>query len=423
MKGDALRPFILGGISDQLFGSLKMDAQSLSQLSRVIDQIYAGAMDLQAWPAVLREVSDWMRAPHVTLFTPFHRPEQGGFMNAHALTAEDIHAWATKYQPLDPWAERAQARGYGLTGQIIRDQDLMPPEELLETPFYRGFLAPLGMARLATAVIFGVDSAQQHGAASDMPMLCSCNRPLAQPFTDADAFRLRLLLPHFSRALGVVFRLRQADFKLACSLAALDRMPKAVILFDAQGDIFHANQAAQRLLALNDGLRLSDDVHRPGQSRLRAVHAQAQSSLQLALMGALTPDGLHAVHFNQSVLVPRTSGEAPFGLHFSSLPVGNEFGRGAAAPMAIAFIDDGQSHIRPDANTLCARYELTPAEWRVAEALAHGLSTDDIAQTLGVAVSTVKSHLRQLYAKTGTGNRVNLMRMLMSSQTPVSTWM
>jgi DNA-binding CsgD family transcriptional regulator len=173
-----------------------------------------------------------------------------------------------------------------------------------------------------------------------------------------------------------------------------------------------------------DGLSLAADLQQGlGQGRLRANNAKAQAQLQAALNGALAPDGLHAGHFNQSVNVPRTSGGAPFALHFSSLPAGNEFGQGAKAPVAIAFIDDGRISAKPDADTLCMRYELSPAEWRVAEAMAHGLGTEAIAQTLGVAVTTVKTHLSHLYAKTGTDNRVNLMRLLMASQTPAATWM
>ncbi len=51
---------------------------------------------------------------------------------------------------------------------------------------------------------------------------------------------------------------------------------------------------------------------------------------------------------------------------------------------------------------------LTPAELRVAELVAEGLSNADIASKLFVTVPTVKTHLTHIYAKTGTASRVQL---------------
>ena len=44
---------------------------------------------------------------------------------------------------------------------------------------------------------------------------------------------------------------------------------------------------------------------------------------------------------------------------------------------------------------------LTPTEIRVALALRDGLSPADVARTLAIAMPTVRTHLRNLYAKTG----------------------
>jgi DNA-binding CsgD family transcriptional regulator len=56
--------------------------------------------------------------------------------------------------------------------------------------------------------------------------------------------------------------------------------------------------------------------------------------------------------------------------------------------------------------------ELTPAEQRVAELAAEGLSNKEIAQTLVVTVRTVEVHLKSAYAKLGIRSRTQLARRL-----------
>lgn len=51
---------------------------------------------------------------------------------------------------------------------------------------------------------------------------------------------------------------------------------------------------------------------------------------------------------------------------------------------------------------------LTPGEWRVAEAVRHGLSNPQIAQRLGVSLDAVKYHVANALQKLGFSRRVEL---------------
>ncbi|EKT4084327.1 LuxR C-terminal-related transcriptional regulator [Stenotrophomonas maltophilia] len=53
---------------------------------------------------------------------------------------------------------------------------------------------------------------------------------------------------------------------------------------------------------------------------------------------------------------------------------------------------------------------LTPAEWRVVEAVRHGLSNPDIARRQGVSVDAVKYHVANALQKLGLSNRKALMQ-------------
>ncbi len=386
----------------------------LRQLSKVIDRIYEGAMHLDAWQDVPREISHWVQAPRCTLFTPLHTPEHGGFMMAHNLSPLSIELWATKYHGMDLWAQRAQERGFIYTGNVARDQDLATEEEFLATEMCREFFAPMDVGRVASGLVFGVDSPDH------LPVACSCNRPFADPFSLEDLFRLELVIPHLSRALAVVFRLKQADFKLACSLSALDLLPQAVVLFSPSGDVFHANPSAMRMLEARDGLNLSTHPTIPGRTTLRTSLPQRQAALNAALREALSPEATHCTHFAHALIVERPSGEPAYALRFSTLPHGNEFGRGATAPLAIAFIDDGSIKLEADVAVLRSRYGLSAAEVRVALGAADGLSIDELAATLGISGNTVKTHIKRVYDKTGANSRSQLLKLLLASQMSVA---
>jgi DNA-binding NarL/FixJ family response regulator len=52
--------------------------------------------------------------------------------------------------------------------------------------------------------------------------------------------------------------------------------------------------------------------------------------------------------------------------------------------------------------------ELTDAEWRVAEAVARGLTNKEIASELGLSLRTVEGHISRILDKKGLSNRVEL---------------
>ena len=68
-----------------------------------------------------------------------------------------------------------------------------------------------------------------------------------------------------------------------------------------------------------------------------------------------------------------------------------------------------------DPDTLCSRYGLTPAEARVAVALAEGLQPMAIAERLGITRTTVAFHMRNTFAKTHTGRQAELVSLLLRS--------
>jgi DNA-binding CsgD family transcriptional regulator len=71
------------------------------------------------------------------------------------------------------------------------------------------------------------------------------------------------------------------------------------------------------------------------------------------------------------------------------------------------------------ADALTLLYDLTPAESRIFELIADGQALSDIAVVLGIAPSTVKTHLLRVFDKTGCRRQADLVKLAASMSLPV----
>jgi DNA-binding CsgD family transcriptional regulator len=86
----------------------------------------------------------------------------------------------------------------------------------------------------------------------------------------------------------------------------------------------------------------------------------------------------------------------------NGMAVASGVARGAGAPT------------QHSAAVLRSHYKLTPAEVRLAVALAEGRSLKEAAGGLGIRITTARAHLRQVFAKTGTSRQAALVRLVLT---------
>ncbi|MBI3479104.1 MAG: hypothetical protein HY016_01920 [Nitrosomonadales bacterium] len=264
------------------------------------------------------------------------------------------------------------------------------------------------MAQMMTSIVFGADS--PHTTLTAFSFFRSLHH---HDFNEDDRAKLRLVLPHLSRSLGVMQRLRSAELTVASSLDALNRLPSGILLMDESGAVAYANRAAQRMLEDDDGLRLRNLTHRAGLGELVVDDASANSAISDALGAALDRDPYDTPHFSQCVAVPRTSGAASYTLQFSALGEHNEFGGSNGAYAAIVFIADSAREIHIDPAALQNAYGLTPAEAKVAVLLLDSGSAQQVADKLGSSPNTVNTQIKHIYAKLGVDTRARFVKLMM----------
>jgi DNA-binding NarL/FixJ family response regulator len=65
---------------------------------------------------------------------------------------------------------------------------------------------------------------------------------------------------------------------------------------------------------------------------------------------------------------------------------------------------------QPEETIFVRDEKLTEAEWRVAEAVARGLSNKEIAAELNLSIRTIENHISRILAKKNFSNRVEIAR-------------
>lgn len=385
--------------------------QDLASYDAVVHAIYDAALKPELWPEVVRNIAALHEAPRALLWTYFHKPAQGGFSFSHNITQASQEIWAAKGSAYDPWVQSAGAQGRLVEGVVSLDHDLVPEAELVQTPFYNEILAPMDIAKVCSGIVFdGTDACK-------LPVALSVYRSLRDPrFARVDADTMERLLAHLSRALGVMFHLRDRDLQLAASLSALDRLGSGVVLLDGARRMTFANQAALSLLEQGDPVGLMPAVGAaPLQLRLHRRLAGLEQGFQRALTLALQPVERDAeAHFSQALLLPASDGRPACVVHAAPLPTSHGFATGGPQARAIVFLYDLQAAAVVQPQQLCVLFGMTRAEARAALQVTQGGSLEEMAARLHVTVNTLKTQLKAAYAKSGTHRQVDLLKLLLA---------
>jgi DNA-binding CsgD family transcriptional regulator len=178
--------------------------------------------------------------------------------------------------------------------------------------------------------------------------------------------------------------------------AALDEIDYGVLIVDADGRVAHLNRAARRDLDATHPIELV-----AGQLRARA--GADRDALRLALQQAAT----------QSLRKLLAIGGEAQPLCVSVVPLGQgptlpQRGRSAVLVLLGKREMCGQLSVHGYARSL----GLTPTEAKVLAELCNGAAAREVAQMLGVALSTVRTHINSIRAKTGAGSICSLVRQM-----------
>ena len=212
---------------------------------------------------------------------------------------------------------------------------------------------------------------------------------------------MRLLIPHVRRAVTISNVLDAKTIEATRMSEALDALKLGVILADPQAAIVHANRAAEAMLRADGPLGAANGV-------LRAERPVATAELRDAVSAAARNEA----GLGKAGLAVRLSEdyETPVVAHVLPLSGGEIRTRLEPAAIAAVFISTPLDEASC-ARTLARAYKLTPAETRVLREILSGKSVVEAAADLGVAMTTARTHLDNIFAKTGVSRQSELIKL------------
>lgn len=378
--------------------------RSAEELSDLLHQIYGAASDSQQWPHVLETVIASLNGRSGMLFTPQLPPHLGGMLYTHNIPPEQNMLWATKYIELDLWTNRAFERQLVKQGAVITDADTATEEELLATEIYQELLSKMDVGRFCSGVIFD-------GAASGLPAAAlTTHRSLkAPPFSGKDRAWLTMIVPHLSRALGLMYRLDSARLSAEALLTYLDKLPLGILLLNQAGQMMHANNAGRQVLARDDGLTCG-----PGSLLDAAAVNPAEPSLSAWLAAQRSVSDVDVTHFADAYLVRRTAGSGVYSVQCCPVNAFQAWQVRGQAVGTVVFVSDPTALVLPDVLRLTQLYGLTTAQAKVARELAMGKSSKEVARVLAISPETVRTHTKDVFQKMRIHSQADLVRGILT---------
>lgn len=224
------------------------------------------------------------------------------------------------------------------------------------------------------------------------------------PFPDSTLQMMRLVLPHFERAakLHAKLGLLQAGFE------SLDLLNSGLIFVRANGEVLQMNRHARELAQQGDGIRII-------LGRLSAWHWDERLRLQTAVNQAAAAAMGNGVALDGPVVIHRQSGKRPLVLFVAPLRNSRLFNSWGAAG-AVVFVHDPEREPQLSESVLQSLYKLTPAQAKLAVAIARGRDLNEYCEEADVRRTTARTHLRLIFDKLGVRRQAEVAALVLNTQ-------
>jgi DNA-binding CsgD family transcriptional regulator/PAS domain-containing protein len=380
-----------------------MQQISVERLSSLIGTIYDCVITPERWTRVLEEIRAELGFATAVLSAYSLTDMRVGVNAASGTDVVQMTQNGVEYAAdiVELWGGVERIQQYPLGEPIVQSQ-AVPRDVIFGNRYYLEWALPkglfdavgVGLVRDQTMIGNAIFSQHQSVGAID----------------DAQVTGLRLLAPHIRRAVTISNLFDMKTVEAATFAATVEALTVGVVLADENSKIVHTNAAATAMLAAGDPIVVR-------QGRIAVQSATTTSTLQSAVAQAAKDEAVLGQK-GIGIPIPRSGGD-PLVIHV--LPLRRSRVRSGLIQRAAAalFVAPASAPRQLPHDALTQLYDLTPAEVRIFELICEGQTQTAISELLGIAVSTVKTHLLHVFDKTGCRRQIDLMRLAKSLTFPV----
>lgn len=349
----------------------------------LVDRIFEAALIPEAWPEALQGIADTAGALGAALFTSDAR-------NMFRWTSSDSIRKLMEIWNEENWQPRCQRPARMLKANrqgFVRDVDVYTMDELEADESWTGFHRPRGLGWAAGTFV--------KVPTGDIAIFTIEREFDKGPMSTLDVHRLDSLRPHLARAAMLAVRL---DFERArTAIRVLEGLDLPALALARTGRVMATNSLVPSLGGAL-GIHAAD--------MLRFEHPGAQQCLTDALAKLATP-GFGGCSF----AVPAKEGPVAVAHVIPIRRSGHDIMGAADAVLVVTPVEVGQG---ADAQLIEGLFDLSASEAKVASQIAQGLTIDEIADRNARSRETIRTHLKQIYQKTGVNRQAELASLLAS---------
>jgi len=370
-------------------------------VASLIGEIYDAAMEPALWPAVLAQIASFVGGSAAAFYAKDAGTRTGNvYYDCGASDPDYKRLYFEKYIKIDP-----TTTGHCLAeiGEPIGTADILCYEDFLGSHFYREWARPQELVDNVSVAL------EKSGAGAS---LLAVFRHQRHGVVDEEARRrARLIAPHVRRSALIGRAIAHNSLEAAAFADTLDGLTTGIALVDGAGCIVHTNVTGQAMLS-------EASVLRSAQGRLAAIDADAERALQDVFAAAQNGDAAVA---GRGLAVPLKgrNGERYVAHALPLTSAARRQAKASCAAVVALFVQKADLETSSAAELVAKAFNLTASELRVLLAVVEMGGVSDVADALGIAQATVKTHLHRLFRKTGTARQAELVRLVAGFANPL----
>jgi DNA-binding CsgD family transcriptional regulator/PAS domain-containing protein len=369
-------------------------------VSSLIGDIYDAVVDQTLWTGVLDKAAQFVGAQAGILLWQDTGTMSVELIHAFGIEPRYVDLYVERYAKLDPTTTLMFQLE---TDDVASPIELLPHNEFANSFFYTEWLEPQGFVDLLQASLVR--------SPTDFVRLFVLRKRDRGMGDSSMRERLQLIVPHIRRAALVGQMVDRAAVEAATFGNALDGIGAGLFFVDASGRIVHANTSGQGMLA--QGV-----LARGTSGKLAPYDASAVQGLD-EIFGITESGDADAEPRSGAIPLTARDGEH-YIAHVLPLTSGSRRQAGASSEaVAAVFVKKAALDMPLPRDIIAKFYKLTPTELRVLFAIVQVGGVPDVAVSMGISPSTVKTHLRRLFAKTGTDRQADLVKLVAGYVNPL----
>lgn len=371
-----------------------MDLIANTDLSDLIGSIYDCAVDPDRWPETMALICEHLNCMQASIMM--------------ADLAESDHQFVKQWNADPVWQARHAEYNEAVTLFYRSMRNLPPasideplvlrrdvPDEItLNSPYFREWVKPQGICDCLQSVVLqdaerlGVFAALRHESVGNA--------------TEREIAMLRLLAPHIRRAVTIGDMLDMKKIEADTLTETLDSLRTGVTLVGEDERILHTNAAAKRMIDAGTPVRAI-------RGNLSAQDPNARKELKRAITLARRNEAEIGA---AGIGVPLRGVEAKLAIaHVLPLAGGRLRTRLAPQTTAAVFIIEAEIEQPLDSRTIAQTFGLTPMESKILDRILAGDSLVRAGINLGIAGTTARTHLTNIFGKTGVSRQQDLVAL------------